>query len=376
MKVVFIGGGASTLVAANILVKRKDVEIIIINKSLKLGHKLSMTGNGKCNFSPIKDDINAYNHPEFIQELFNKIPLYKYLETLEDLGLPTRTIRNQGYYPVSENASNVVEILINNIKDKVTIINDEIVDYSQSELSLKSGKKISFDKLIFATGGKSYPNTGSDGSVFPILSKHGYQIIDPKAALCPIKVQENVKSLFGARSHAIMSLIKDDNLLYQEEGEIIFKKDALSGIAIMNMSSFIARKQGKYQIKIDFMIADKPHSLNRSSLDLLLGYVSKPIAEFILKKYNINPESSAKEHINELIDGLTGLTFTYKSLYDFDSAQVTCGGVSIKNINPNFKSKIEDNVYFIGEMLDIDGLCGGYNLRYALTSAIKIAEDL
>ena len=376
MKIVFVGGGASSLVAASLLVDRKDYEITIIDKKIKLGRKLSMTGNGKCNLSPIKDDVNAYNHPDFLSSLFEDIPLYAYLETLEKIGIPTKSIRDLGYYPISENAANVVEILVNNLKDKVEIINDELVDYSHGELLLKSNRKIPYDKLVLATGGKSYPNTGSDGSVFSILAKHGYQIIDLQPVLCPIKVKENVKSLFGARNHAIISLIKDDNLIYQEDGEIIFKKDALSGIAIMNMSSFIAHKDGQYQIKIDFLSGEKYHSSNRTSLDSLLGYVSRPTAEYILKKYNIDPNSDAIKYENQLYEGLSSLTFNYQSLYDFESAQITCGGVSLKDINSNFKSLKEDNVYLIGEMLDIDGLCGGYNLRFALSSAMKLVKNL
>ena len=376
MKIVFVGGGASSLVAASLLVDHKEYEITIVDKKIKLGRKLSMTGNGKCNLSPIKDDVNAYNHPDFLSSLFEDIPLYAYLETLEKIGIPTKSIRDLGYYPISENAANVVEILVNNLKDKVEIINDELVDYSHGELLLKSNRKIPYDKLVLATGGKSYPNTGSDGSVFSILAKHGYQIIDLQPVLCPIKVKENVKSLFGARNHAIISLIKDDNLIYQEDGEIIFKKDALSGIAIMNMSSFIAHKDGQYQIKIDFLSGEKYHSSNRTSLDSLLGYVSRPTAEYILKKYNIDPNSDAIKYENQLYEGLSSLTFNYQSLYDFESAQITCGGVSLKDINSNFKSLKEDNVYLIGEMLDIDGLCGGYNLRFALSSAMKLVKNL
>lgn len=376
MKIVFVGGGASTLVAASLLVDHKEYEITIVDKKIKLGRKLSMTGNGKCNLSPIKDDVNAYNHPDFLSSLFEDIPLYTYLETLQKVGIPTKSIRDLGYYPISENTANVVEILVNNLKDKVEIINDEMVDYSHSELLLKSNRKIPYDKLVLATGGKSYPNTGSDGSVFSILAKHGYQIIDPQPALCPIKVKENVKSLFGARNHAIISLIKDNNLIYQEDGEIIFKKDALSGIAIMNMSSFIAHKDGQHQIKIDFLSGEKYQSSNRTSLDSLLGYVSRPIAEYILEKYNIDPNSDAIKYENQLYEGLASLTFNYQSLYDFDNAQITCGGVSLKDIDSNFKSLKEDNVYLIGEMLDIDGLCGGYNLRFALSSAMKLVKNL
>ena len=255
MKIAFVGGGAATLIAANLLIKKHpDYKIIIIDKKAKLGRKLSMTGNGKCNLAPINDNIDAYNNPSFIEELFSDISLKQYLKTLEDLGIPTKTIKNQGYYPLSENASNVVDILINQLKNKVSIINDEVIDYENTILRLKNNGTLTADKIIFAIGGKSYPNSGSDGNLFPILEKHGYQINELKPSLCPIKVKENIKSLFGARNHAKMTLInKESQVIYEEEGEIMFKKDALSGIAIMNMSHFISHKPGPYHIKVDFL---------------------------------------------------------------------------------------------------------------------------
>lgn len=374
MKIAFVGGGAANLIAANLLIKKHpDYEAVIIDKKAKLGRKLSMTGNGKCNLAPLNDNINAYNNPSFIKELFSNIPLKQYLKTLEELGIPTKTIKNQGYYPLSENASNVVDILMNQLKDKITIINDEVIEYKTNELRLKNSGLLKVDKIIFAVGGKSYPNSGSDGNLFPIFEKHGYQINELKPSLSPIKVKENIKSLFGARNHAKMTLLdKDDQIVYEEEGEIMFKKDALSGIAIMNMSQFITHKPGQYRIKIDFLMDnDFSYIDSLSPMDNLIKYVNKPIAEYILKIAGANTKNSAK-----LSYYLSNLMFNVEALYDFESAQVTAGGISIKEIDNSFMSKKEPNIYFIGEMLDIDGLCGGYNLRFAITSAIKMVESL
>lgn len=374
MKIAFVGGGAATLIAANLLIKKHpDYKIIIIDKKAKLGRKLSMTGNGKCNLAPINDNIDAYNNPSFIEELFSDISLKQYLKTLEDLGIPTKTIKNQGYYPLSENASNVVDILINQLKNKVSIINDEVIDYENTILRLKNNGTLTADKIIFAIGGKSYPNSGSDGNLFPILEKHGYQINELKPSLCPIKVKENIKSLFGARNHAKMTLInKESQVIYEEEGEIMFKKDALSGIAIMNMSHFISHKPGPYHIKVDFLNDRAFSYLNSlSPLDNLLRYVNKPIAEYILKIAGEDSKNPLK-----LSGYLSDLTFHVDTLYDFESAQVTAGGISIKEIDNTFMSIREPNIYLIGEMLDIDGLCGGYNLRFAISSAIKMVESL
>ncbi len=370
MKIAFVGGGAANLIAANLLIKKHpNYEVVIVDKKAKLGRKLSMTGNGKCNLAPLNDNFDAYNNSSFIKELFSNISLKQYLKTLEELGIPTKTIKNQGYYPLSENASNVVDILINQLKGKVSIINDEVIDYKINELRLKNNGALSFDKIIFAIGGKSYPNSGSDGTLFPVFKKHGYQINELKPSLCPIKVKENIKSLFGARNHAKMTLLdNNDQVIYEEEGEIMFKKDALSGIAIMNMSHFIAHKPGQYRIKIDFLMDNNFSYIdNLSLMDNLIKYVNKPIAEYILKIANGNIELS---HY------LSNLIFNVDTLYDFESAQVTAGGISLKEIDNSFMSKREPNIYLIGEMLDIDGLCGGYNLRFAITSAIKMVESL
>ena len=379
MKIAFVGGGAATLIAANLLKKDKpNIDVVIVDKKPRLGRKLSMTGNGKCNLSPIKDDINAYNHPDFVSALFNDIPLDEYLNTLRELGVPTYPIREQGHYPISENASNVVDILIDSlIRRKVKIINDEVIDYKGTTLRLKINGELIADKVVFAIGGKSYGNTGSDGSFFSVLNKHGYIIKPLKASLCPIKVKENIKPLFGARNHASISLINNGEIIYQEDGEIMFKKDALSGIAIMNMSSFIARQPGEYQIKADFL-ANKEFSADgfATVLDTLLGYVSRPIADYLLRLSNISPQDLTVAHKTKLQQLLSNLVFTYESLYGFESAQVTSGGLDLAEIDANFQSNRERGLYFIGEMLDIDGLCGGYNLRFAITSGIKMVKSL
>lgn len=381
MKILIVGGGASALICANIIKEYDEQsEVLIIEQNDKLGKKLKLTGNGKCNIAPALDDIHAYNNPEFVSNLFSDVPFTNYLQTLEDLGIPTKTIKNQGYYPLSENAPNVVRILENNLLNKgVKILNGEVVDYLDNlEIILKDGSHIKADKVIFATGGKSYAKSGSNGAVFEILRKHGYQINELKPSLCPIKVKENIKSLFGARAHAILKLLQNDKVVYQEDGEVMFKKDAISGIAAMNASSYIVHHPGKYKIVINFLSDNFTDSFvinkNISSIDALLSYVSYPIADYISRRFNIPQNDPFIKHASKIKEILSNLSFEYDSLYDFESAQITAGGIDLKQIGEGFSSKKEKNVYFVGEMLDIDGLCGGYNLRFALSSAIACAE--
>ena len=382
MKIAIVGGGAASLICAN-LIKDYDgtSEVFIIEKNDKLGKKLKMTGNGKCNLAPIFDNIDAYNNPQFVEQLFKEVSFSDYLKVLQDLAVPTKTIKNQGYYPLSENAPNVVSILSNGLKNKgVKVIQGEVIEYDNKRIYLKDKNDIAFDKIIFATGGKSYANSGSDGSLFKVFQKHGYKINELKPSLCPIKVKENIKSLFGSRAHGILTLLKDGKVCYLEAGEVMFKKDAISGIAAMNASSYIAHHEGKYQISINFLdngffnsFENNPHI---TVIDALTAYVPLPIAEHIIRKLNINSVSLFREYADKIKNALENLVFTYDSLYDFDSAQVTAGGIDVKEIDASFKSKREKNVFFIGEMLDVDGLCGGYNLRFAISSAIQCAKHI
>ena len=378
MRIIFVGGGAATLVGANLLKrKRPDYEIIIIEKNDKLGRKLAMTGNGKCNIAPMEDAIDFYNNPSFVESLFLSYPLRKYLDTIESLGIPLKTIRSQGYYPLSENAPNVVRILADQLKD-VQIINDEVIDYKGLELRLKNNGTIKADKIVFAVGGKSYPNTGSDGSLFPVFRLHGYDVNGLKPSLCPVKVKENIKSLFGARIHALVSLMNKEGMeVFVEPGEVMFKKDALSGIAIMNLSSHISRHPGTYRIRLN-LLTERPFRYNPrlNNLDNISAFVGKPLAEYIMKANDINPNEIEVELEDEINMILGSLIFTVDGLYDFDNAQVTNGGISIDEIDDNFMSKKEPNIYFIGEMLDVDGICGGFNLRFAITCAMKLVDSL
>lgn len=383
MKIVLVGGGASALICAN-LIKNYDAtsEVFIVEKNDKLGKKMKMTGNGKCNLAPISDNANAYNNPHFVNQLFEEVSFGEYLKQLQDLGVPTKTIKNQGYYPLSENAPNVVSILTNSlVKKGVKIISGEVVEYDNKCIYLKDKKDSApFDKIIFAIGGKSYANSGSNGVLFPIFKKHGYQVNELKPSLCPIKVKEGIKSLFGTRAHGALLLLEKGKVCYQEVGEVMFKKDAISGIAAMNASSYIAHHDGEYQISLNLLekeyFEEFANNKNINVLDALSAYVQLPIAEYIIKKLKINGLDLFTKHADKIKNELANLTFTYDSLYDFDSAQVTAGGIDIKEIDPSFKSKKENNVYFIGEMLDVDGLCGGYNLRFAISSAIQCAKHI
>lgn len=370
MKIAFIGGGASSLFSAIYLKKKNSsLDIFIVEKNDSLGKKLSLTGNGKCNLGPLPGEYeNKYNQSQFVKSLFAEIDDSEYQNLLSFIGVETKCIKGRGLYPISESTKNVIAILNNELeKLGIKAIKDTIKDYliNDGVILLGEKEKYQFDKVVFATGGKSYPKTGSDGLLFDVFKKHGYEIVNLEPSLCPLKTKENVDELFGVRFKCEVSLYKDNDLIDKECGEVIFKKDGLSGIAIMNLSRHI--KKGNYYIKInslksdDFEIKNSDFTAKKPvNLENLYKYVPIKMAKYLLK-------NSKKSNLFTI---LSDISFSIKSKYDFDEAQVTSGGLSIHEINSDMSSKKEKNVYFIGEMLDVDGACGGYNLRFAITSGI------
>ena len=377
--IYYVGGGPASIISALVLKRRyPDLHVFIIERNEYPLKKLRMSGNGKCNIAPLKDDINKYNNQNFVKRLFEDISLNDYLKYLEDFGFITKIIKDYGYYPISESAPNVSLILYNQcLKYGVNFIKDKIVDYKKNGVYLDligENNTYKANKVIFATGGKSHPETGSDGCLFDVYKKHGYQINELIPSLCPVKVKENVKELFGVRNNALVLLYENDKLIKEERGEVMFKKDGLSGICVMNLSKYINNDKN-YTFVIDFIDCLSLKFVEGLTVkDFLLSIIKEPLAKYLLKKWKLNEKEIMNINTySKIIEELRNVRFTFASLYDFNDAQVTRGGISLNDINEKFSSKIEENVSFIGEVLDVDAECGGYNLRFAITSGIKLA---
>lgn len=366
-RVIYIGGGALSLTSSVLLKKRHpEVDVFIVEKDIKLGRKLMMTGGGKCNLAPNKDDeesLKGYNDQEYIKELFDEIPLKRYISLLKEIGIEVKKIKEYGYYPVNEHAPTVVKILTNQIKKLgIKVINDEFIDFDNSkdeiEVILKK-QKIRCNKLVLALGGLKED----------VLINHNLKFISSSPGLCPIKVKENVASIFGVRMEADISYLFKGNIEYKEHGEIMFKKDALSGITIMNIASLIARKKdiSNSQIIIDLTSGNNYLANNKSTVEEYFLSLTKDIfTDYLIKRFALD-----KNHIildnekEEYLKYVSSLSFTPTDLYDYKDAQVTVGGY---DINTHIK-----NVYLLGEMKNIDGLCGGYNLRYVISEGFRFA---
>lgn len=379
-KVVFIGGGAASISSAVLLKKREpSFDITIVEKDKKIGRKLSMTGGGKCNIAPIKDDPYVYNNTSIslLKSLYQNISLDNYLSLLEEIGVYTKVIKEYGYYPVHESAPQVVKNLYHQInKLGIKLIQDEFIDYvkSNNKIVVKLKKQdIDADYLVLATGGLSKEIKG-------VFNKHQIKVSKTLQGLCPIKVKEDVSSIFGSRFEAIISLLYKKNIVKQYYGEVQFKKDGLSGIPILNLSSLISRQLIKedidindYQIQIELpkeLVGDLSH---KTIEETLYSLYKEEYANYIINTHHLNKKDLVNSND---IKKLLKERFTVSSLYDFESAQVTVGGVELDQVDTNFALKQDSRVYIIGEVLNVDGACGGYNLRFAITSGFNAITSI
>ena len=360
MKIGIIGGGASgTFVAIRIKELNPSFDVTIIERNDKLMKKIAVTGNGRCNYANLGSLEGKYNNP-FANQIINNLKPTELVDLFEGYGIHPTKIDNL-VFPISLSAQTVI-LMLNKRLEELDInicLNEKVLDYqvNNNQCILKTDKQTHvFDKLVFSCGGKAYPQMGTDGSLFDVLKQHGYQIEALSPSLSPIKVKENVKKISGQRVKCLVSLLYKDKLYYAEEGEVLFKDDGLSGIVMLNMSQKINELADKKAVKIVLDLVPN----NKVRPNQYLEFVHPKVASYLTDN-NLS--------INRLV-------FTFKNFYDFNIAEVSHGGVSLKDITSGLQSKKENKVFFTGEVLDIDGMCGGYNLMFAFASAETVAKSI
>ena len=360
MKIGIIGGGASgTYAAIRIKELNPSFDVAVIERNDKLMKKIAVTGNGRCNYANLGNLEGKYNNP-FANQIINNLKPTELVDVFERYGIHPTRIDNL-VFPISLSAQTVI-LMLNKRLDELGIkvlVDEKVLDYQikNNQCELKTDKQIHvFDKIVFSCGGKAYPQLGTDGSLFDILRQHGYQIETLSPSLSPIKVKENVKKVSGQRVKCLVSLMYKDKLYYAEEGEVLFKDDGLSGIVMLNMSQKINELSDKKAVKIVLDLAPN----NKVKPDQYLEFVHPKVASYLTD--------------NNL--SINTLTFTFKNFYDFNIAEVSHGGVSLNDITSGLQSKKENQVFFTGEVLDIDGMCGGYNLMFAFASAETVAKSI
>ena len=370
MKIIILGGGASGLMLANILVKNHiNADIEIIEKYEHVGKKLLITGNGRCNLTNTNITTKSYNN-DFgykIAKSFDTIQFFN------ELGLLTY-IDNEGrVYPYSLVSNNVLDILRENLNNIKISTSTNIIRIrkkeQQYELTSDSNQTFKADILVLATGGKTYYK---DSNSYILANFLEHKVVPLRPALNYLKVQENLSSIENIRCKAKAYLITNNQIIYEDYGEVLLKKEALSGIVIFQLSSIIAKNAyNNYLIELDLLpnMSEDEIVKHLKKFPNMIGMFPKMINQYICKVANTQDPLIISKTIKHL-------PFHVVENIDYKTAQVTSGGVDVNELKDTLESKIHDNLYFAGEIIDVDGLCGGYNLQFAFASANKVAQDI
>jgi len=391
--VAVVGAGPAGMMAAGIAASLGQ-KVVLIEKNSELGKKLLLTGNGKCNLTnaefSLRELASHYNNGEFLFRAFSVFGPKETIEFFEELGIETRVERNKKVFPISGNAEEVLSALRKHLSgNKVKIIfNSEVVDIikkgNKIEKLVAGGKGIIAKKYIFSTGGSSYPLTGSNGAGYRLIEKLGHTIVKPIPALCPISIkQEWEKKLQGISLKDIkITVICNQKKELSRVGEILFTHFGLSGPTVLDISGKVGDLLEGHEVKvrIDFFPLINQEQLfknfnsvltkspSKTIKNVLSTFVPERLAEVLLAVLKINGDRIANS-ISKIERGavakiLKNFEIGVKDILGFEQAMVTRGGVSVKEIDhKTMKSKIINNLFFAGEIIDIDGTTGGFNLQ-------------
>ena len=382
-KVAIIGGGFSGIVSS--IYASKLNEVTVFERNNDILKKLLLTGNGRCNFFNSKQGINYYhsNNIDKLESIINDNNIEELINFYKNIGIEYKE-KDGYYYPYSNQAISVKNALVNKLRETNVKI---ITDYFVNKIEKKNNKFIinneyEFDKVIISTGGSSYPITGSDGNMYEILKDLNIKVTNIYPALTPLITDDKyLKELSGVRASANISFYGDDKFIKEEEGELQLTDYGISGICVFNLSYLYNIYKNSY-VLINFMpfinskeelekyLDKKDKEMNEKNVsELLNGILNNKIINVIIKKSDIKDIKYKNLDKNEkmrLLDNIFSYKMNITDIKGFNKSQVTMGGVDLSEIDINtMEVKNIPNLYVTGELLDIDGICGGYNLTHS-----------
>lgn len=401
-EIIIVGGGASGMMTA-IFTAREGYKTTIIEHKDKLGKKLLATGNGKCNYTNLVQGTDKYHSDEisFPQKALELFTVDDTIEFFCKLGIYPKE-RNGYLYPYSEQASSVLSVLEMELKRlKVTIRLSEHVESIKKvkdkfNIHTNQGKLVS-DIVILAAGGCASPNLGSDGSGYQLAKTFGHHIIKPLPALVQLVSKDKfLKTIQGVRCNGLLQVFSNGKVIAKEQGELLFANYGISGIPVLQISRFVSKeldKNRKVEIEIDFipeltgrevseMVTERIKSNGEKTLEeMMIGLLNHKLSFVLLKEGKLNIEKFcrdvSKEEINRLVDKIKGFRMNITGTNAFEQAQVSCGGVDTREVSGDtLESKLVKGLYFTGEILDVDGTCGGYNLQWAWSSGVAASKGI
>lgn len=398
MRVAVIGGGASGLACA-VSLSGSGVDVDIYEKNSRPGRKILATGNGRCNLTNINASSGGYRNMSFAGYALSHFTPESNIKFFNSIGLYTRTDSCGRVYPLSNQASGVLDALTGVLKrsKNINILTDVSVETIIKENSrFVINDEYYADFIVIACGGKAAPSQGSDGSGYTLLKRLGHKITPVYPSLVQLVTGHSKypKQLKGVRCEVNMALVDGRKLIAERHGELLFTEYGLSGIVSMEISAFTDFSGDKKpEVLIDFVpsfsrdelleemkrVVEKNPGISCDGL--LAGFLPKAIGRVILREAGIESEKNAAllkgKEFSAVASFVKCFNFTLTGMKDFTFAQVTRGGADTDFFNPQtMESKKVKNLYCVGEILDVDGDCGGYNLNWAWSSGRLAAESI
>ena len=395
-KIIVVGGGAAGMMAA-VTAARKGKNVLLLEKNVKLGKKLFITGKGRCNITNSAEIDELFSavvsNPKFLYSSFYSLTNDQVIEFFEELGVKTKVERGGRVFPESDHSSDVIRALEQELKRLGaeirlrTEVKEILAEGGRAKgVRLSSGEKLNADAVIIATGGISYPSTGSTGDGYRFARECGHKVTELSPALVPMEVEEwYAKELMGLSLRNIEIRITDGKKkLYEEFGEMLFTHYGVTGPVILSASSIVGKKLKEHPLTlhIDLKPALTEEQLDKRVLrefeanhnrqfknaaDSLFPAKLKPV---IVELSGIPEEKKVNEVTKEerlrFVRMIKDFSMTLTAMRGYNEAIITKGGVSVKEIDPGtMESRLVNRLYFAGEVLDLDAVTGGYNLQIA-----------
>lgn len=387
---------------ASIVLARGGVEVALVEKNEKFGKKLYITGKGRCNLTNDceLDDMfaNVVHGEKFLRSSLYGFTPQDTMAFFEDSGLKLVVERGNRVFPFSQKSSDVIKTLqieIANLKVK-TYLGTEVKEIRKNADGFKvvtPWESLECDKVVVATGGMSYPSTGSTGDGYAFARAFGLKIVEPRQALVPIIVKQNVSALQGISIKNVNLCAIDENgkEIASEFGEMLFTNRGLSGPIALTISSYINRKQN-VRLFLDLkpaldestldkrILRDFDERKNQDIKNVTRALLPERLNAYVLKCANIAESKKVNEITKQerakLVETIKNLRFDVSALAPFSEAIVTAGGVDLKGLKPTCECKDVEGLYFVGETIDVDALTGGFNLQLAFATAVCAARDI
>lgn len=394
-RVIVIGGGASGLMAAYSAAKN-GASVILIEKNEKLGKKIYITGKGRCNLTndctPDEFLQNVVNGSKFLTGAIWAFSPQDMMDFVQENGLQIKIERGNRVFPLSDHASDVTKVLEKACKNVgVTIkLNEEVLKIGNLHCNMRdiitNKQTYSCERIIIATGGLSYPSTGSTGDGLRFAKELNHKIVDCIPSLVGINCKGDFSSLQGISLKNICLTVRSNKVVFSQFGELLFTHYGISGPLVLSLSAIVNRMNlSTLNAVIDLKAAldettlekrilrDFSERKNEQMKNVIRGLLPAGLSASVLNLSKINPNKQAnavtKEERARLLYTLKNYPIAFTSLRGFNEAVVTSGGVSLKEINPKtMESKLERGVYFCGEVLDVDAFTGGFNLQIAFST--------